>query len=122
MRRDIVSEVAKKELRLFLSSPIGYLFLGTFLSLTLFLFFWVESFFARNIADVRPIFEWLPILLIFLSAALTMKMWSEERRTGTLEFMATLPISTWEMVIGKFLACLGRYQPKIDYQICPRTF
>ena len=122
MRRDIVSEVAKKELRLFLSSPIGYLFLGTFLSITLFLFFWVESFFARNIADVRPIFEWLPILLIFLSAALTMKMWSEERRTGTLEFMATLPISTWEMVIGKFLACLGRYQPKIDYQICPRTF
>ena len=105
MRRDIVSEVAKKELRLFLSSPIGYLFLGTFLSITLFLFFWVESFFARNIADVRPIFEWLPILLIFLSAALTMKMWSEERRTGTLEFMATLPISTWEMVIGKFLAC-----------------
>ena len=105
MRHHILSEVAKKELRLFLSSPIGYLFLGTFLSITLFLFFWVESFFARNIADVRPIFEWLPILLIFLSAALTMKMWSEERRTGTLEFMATLPISTWEMVIGKFIAC-----------------
>ena len=105
MRRHILWEVAQKELRLFLSSPVGYLFLGTFLSITLFLFFWVESFFARNIADVRPIFEWLPILLIFLSSALTMRMWSEERRTGTLEFMSTLPITTWEMVIGKFVAC-----------------
>ena len=73
MRRHILWEVAQKELRLFLSSPVGYLFLGTFLSITLFLFFWVESFFARNIADVRPIFEWLPILLIFLSSALTMR-------------------------------------------------
>ena len=105
MRYQILSGIASKELKLFFSSPVGYLFLGAFLSITLFLFFWVESFFARNIADVRPIFEWLPVLLIFLSAALTMRMWSEERRTGTLEFVSTLPISTWEMVVGKFLAC-----------------
>ena len=107
MRYQILSGIASKELRLFFSSPVGYLFLGAFLSITLFLFFWVESFFARNIADVRPIFEWLPVLLIFLSAALTMRMWSEERRTGTLEFISTLPISTWEMVVGKFLACFS---------------
>ena len=107
MRYQILSGIASKELKLFFSSPVGYLFLGAFLSITLFLFFWVESFFARNIADVRPIFEWLPVLLIFLSAALTMRMWSEERRTGTLEFVSTLPISTWEMVVGKFLACFS---------------
>ncbi|NKC01357.1 MAG: ABC transporter permease subunit [Pseudomonadales bacterium] len=105
MRLDLIRQIASKELTLFFASSIGYLFLGAFLLATLFLFFWVETFFARNIADVRPLFEWLPVLLIFLTAALTMRMWSEERRSGTLEFVATLPVSTWEFVVGKFLAC-----------------
>lgn len=107
MRLDLIRQIARKELTLFFASSIGYLFLGAFLLATLFIFFWVETFFARNIADVRPLFEWLPVLLIFLTAALTMRMWSEERRSGTLEFVATLPVSTWEFVVGKFLACLG---------------
>ncbi len=105
MRPNLIRQIASKELTLFFASSIGYLFLGAFLLATLFLFFWVETFFARNIADVRPLFEWLPILLIFLTAALTMRMWSEERRSGTLEFISTLPVSTWEFVVGKFLAC-----------------
>ena len=105
MRPDVVLRIAKKELTLFFASPIGYLFLLVFLAVTLFVFFWVEAFFARNVADVRPMFEWMPVLLIFLSAALTMRMWSEERRTGTLEFVVTLPASGWEFVVGKFLAC-----------------
>ena len=58
--------------------------MAAFLAVTLFLFFWVEAYFARNIADVRPMFEWLPALLVFLCSALTMRMWSEERRSGTL--------------------------------------
>jgi ABC-2 type transport system permease protein len=105
MRLDVIRRVARKELRLFFASAIGYLFLASFLAVTLFVFFWGEAWFARNVADVRPMFEWMPILLIFLSAALTMRMWSEERRTGTLEFVSTLPVSTWEFVLGKFLAC-----------------
>ena len=105
MRPDAVMRIARKELTLFFASPIGYLFLLVFLAVTLFVFFWVEAFFARNVADVRPMFEWMPVLLIFLSAALTMRMWSEERRTGTLEFVVTLPASGWEFVVGKFLAC-----------------
>ena len=105
MRSEVIRRVAGKELTLFFSSPIGYLFLLAFLAVTLFVFFWGEAFFARNIADVRPMFEWMPVLLIFLCAALTMRMWSEERRTGTLEFVATLPVSGWEFVLGKFLAC-----------------
>jgi ABC-2 type transport system permease protein len=105
MRPNVIMRIEKKELTLFFSSPIGYLFLGAFLAVTLFIFFWVESFFARNIADVRPMFEWLPVLLIFLCAALTMRMWSEERRTGTLEFVVTVPVATWEFVLGKFFAC-----------------
>jgi ABC-2 type transport system permease protein len=98
--------VARKEVRLFFASPVAWLFLGSFAALTLFIFFWVESWFARNIADVRPLFEWMPILLIFLSAALTMRMWSEERRSGTLEHVLTLPAGLWRFVMGKFRACL----------------
>ena len=105
MRLKTISRIQGKELTLFFSSPIGYLFLAAFLAVTLFVFFWGESFFARNIADVRPMFEWLPVLLVFLSAALTMRMWSEERRSGTLEFVATVPAATWDFVLGKFLAC-----------------
>jgi ABC-2 type transport system permease protein len=105
MRPDAILRVSRKELTLFFASPIGYLFLASFLAVTLFVFFWGEAFFARNVADVRPMFEWMPVLLIFLSAALTMRMWSEERRTGTLEFVVTLPASGWEFVTGKFLAC-----------------
>ena len=105
MRLSIIREIERKELSLFFGAPIGYLFLGAFLAVTLFVFFWMEAFFARNIADVRPMFEWMPVLMIFLSAAITMRMWSEERRSGTLEFIATLPATTWEFVLGKFLAC-----------------
>jgi ABC-2 type transport system permease protein len=105
MRASVVSQVARKELALFFASPIGYLFLFAFLAVTLFVFFWGEAFFARNVADVRPMFEWLPVLLVFLAAALTMRMWSEERRTGTLEFVVTMPVSGWESVLGKFFAC-----------------
>jgi len=100
-----IAAIARKELGQFFGSPIGYLFLFAYLGVTLFVFFWGEAFFARNIADVRPMFEWLPILLIFLSAALTMRMWSDERRSGTLEFVITVPTSAWHFVTGKFLAC-----------------
>ena len=99
--------IARKEFAGFFFSPIAFIFLGAFLAVTLFVFFWVETFFARNIADVRPLFEWMPLLLIFLVAAVTMRMWSEERRSGTLEFLLTVPVKSSHMVLGKFMACLG---------------
>ena len=104
-RDDVTARVAQKEVLLFFSSPVAWLFLGSFTAVTLFIFFWVESFFARNVADIRPLFEWMPVLLIFLSGALTMRMWSEERRTGTLEHILTQPASPWRFVLGKFRAC-----------------
>ena len=97
--------ITSKELTLFFSSPVAYLFLGTFAAITLFVFFWGETFFARNIADVRPLFEWMPILLIFLTSAITMRMWSEERRSGTLEHVLTQPLGIWRFVMAKFFAC-----------------
>ena len=104
-RTAVIRRIAAKELTLFFAAPTGYLFLAAFLAVTLFVFFWVEAWFARNVADVRPMFEWLPVLLIFLSSALTMRMWSEERRSGTMELVFTAPAGTWEFVLGKFLAC-----------------
>ncbi|MEM6707295.1 MAG: Gldg family protein [Pseudomonadota bacterium] len=105
MRFDMVLRSARKELTLFFGSAVAYLFVAVFLAFCLAVVFWVEAFFARNIADVRPLFEWMPLLLLFLSAAITMRMWSEERRSGTLEFVSTLPVTAWEFVLGKFLAC-----------------
>jgi len=101
-----VFRVARRELAGFFSSPAAFIFFGTFLGVSLFVFFWVETFFSRNIADARPLFQWMPLLLIFLTAALTMRMWAEERRLGTLEVLLTAPVSPVALVSGKFLACL----------------
>jgi len=102
-----VLRIARKEFNGFFSSPVAFIFLGSFLAATLFVFFWVATFFARNIADVRPLFAWMPVLLIFLVAAITMRMWAEERRAGTLEFLLTSPANPLQLVLGKFFACLG---------------
>lgn len=105
MRHKVIL-VVKKEVASFFASPIAFIFFGAFLVVTLFVFFWVETFFARNISDARPLFDWMPVLLIFLVSALTMRMWSEEKRSGTLEFLLTEPVSPLCFVIGKFLACM----------------
>ena len=60
----LIRRIAAKEVTLFFASPIAYLFLATFAAVTLFTFFWEKAFFSRNIADVRPLFEWMPVLLI----------------------------------------------------------
>jgi len=102
-----VPNIAKKEIYSFFDSATAILFVGTFLLSSLFMFFWVETFFARNISDIRPFFEWMPVLLIFLISALTMRLWSEEKRSGTIELILTKPVSSLSCVLGKFTACLG---------------
>ena len=99
--------VARRELAVFFATPAAFIFFGAFLAATLFIVFWVETFLSRNLADVRPMFEWMPLLLIFLSAAITMRVWSEEHRAGTLEPLLTAPVGLPMLVGGKFLACLG---------------
>ena len=101
----LIWSVARKELTLFFASPVAWLFLASFAAVELFVFFWGEAFFARNIADVRPLFSWMPLLLLFLTSALTMKVWSEERRSGTLEAVLTQGSPVWHFVLGKFLGC-----------------
>ena len=106
MPRDVMT-VARRELANLFASPAAFLFLGAFLAATLFTFFWVEAFFSRNLADVRPLFQWMPVLLVFLVAALTMRSWAEERRGGTLELLLTAPASPIDLVLGKFLGVLS---------------
>ena len=99
--------ITKKEFNSYFGSSMALIFVGVFLAATLFTFFWVDAFFARGVADVRPMFRWMPILLIFLVAALTMRQWSEEERSGTLEMLLTLPTRIAQLVLGKFLGVMG---------------
>lgn len=99
--------VTRKELNSYFGSPMALIFIGVFLAACLFVFFWVDTFFARGTADLRPLFRWMPLLLVFLVSALTMRQWSEETQTGTLEILLTLPVAYWKLVIGKFLAVMA---------------
>jgi ABC-2 type transport system permease protein len=99
--------LTRKELEGYFDSPLAMIFLGAFLAVELFIFFTIERFFGRGIADVRPMFRWMPVLLIFLIAALTMRQWSEEQRSGTLEVLLTLPVKHYQLVLGKFLAVMA---------------
>lgn len=101
-----VLSITRKELKLYFGSPMALIFVGVFLILTLFVFFWVDSFFARGIADVRALFEWMPLLMIFLVSALTMHQWSREEDSGNLQVLLTMPVRLVELVIGKFLSVL----------------
>jgi ABC-2 type transport system permease protein len=99
--------ITHKELAGYFGSPMALIFVGTFLAATLFSFFWVDTFFAQGVADVRSLFRWMPVLMIFLVAALTMRQWSEEQRGGTLEVLLTLPVARIQLVVGKFLAVMA---------------
>jgi len=98
--------VIKKELRGYFNSAIAVIFLAAFLAFALYMFFWREKFFARGIADLRPLFESMPLVLIILVSALAMRLWADERRSGTLEVLLTLPVPRWQLVVGKFVAGL----------------
>ena len=92
MRRAMA--IAKKEWRAAFLSPVALIFLGIFLTASLVVFFFFQGFFARNLADARPFFQGMPILLVLLTSAFTMRLWSEEARSGTLEvlFLSPTPI------------------------------
>lgn len=99
-----VRSVAIRELHSYFNSPIAYVFLLVFAGAALFTFFNVNAFFARGQADLRGLFEAVPLLTLLLVPALTMRLWAEESKTGTLELLLTLPARETELVAGKFLA------------------
>ncbi len=99
-----IRSMARREFRSFFNSPIAYVFLLVFVGAALFTFFNLNAFFARGQADLRGLFESIPLLILLLVPALTMRLWAEEEKQGTIEILLTLPTRDHELVAGKFLA------------------
>ncbi|MCD6508580.1 ABC transporter permease [Candidatus Poribacteria bacterium] len=99
-----VMAVIRKELKGYFNSPIAYIFIIVFLTLSSWLFF--RGFFLIGQADMRPFFSLMPWIFLFFVPAVSMRLWAEERKLGTVEILMTLPLKDWETVLGKFLAGL----------------
>jgi ABC-2 type transport system permease protein len=96
--------IARRELAGYFATPVAYVFIVIFLALSGALTFTLGNFFGRGQADLNPFFSFIPWLFLFLVPALTMRLWAEERRNGTIELLLTLPVTQWQAVVGKFLA------------------
>lgn len=96
--------VCKRELSSFFASPVAYVFIIIFLILCGFFTMMAGQFFERNEASLESFFVWHPWLFLALVPAIGMRLWSEERRSGTIELLLTMPLGLGEAVAGKFLA------------------
>ena len=96
--------ILRRELRSYFSGPIGYIVTGLFLVINGLVFF--AAFFLQNRAELRNFFSMLPMLLSFFIPAITMRVFSEEKRVGSIETLMTLPVREIDVVTGKYLAVL----------------
>ncbi|MSR14026.1 MAG: ABC transporter permease [Gammaproteobacteria bacterium] len=99
-----ISTIMRREFHAYFATPVAYVFIVIFLFLSGIFTFYVGGFYERNQADLEPFFRYLPWLYMLLIPAISMRLWSEERKAGTIELLMTLPISLADAVIGKFLA------------------
>lgn len=96
--------VIKRELMSYFFSPIAYVFIVIFLLLAGFFTFMIGGFFERGQASLESFFMWHPWLYLFFVPAVGMRLWSEEKRLGTLELLFTMPVQLWQVAVAKFLA------------------
>lgn len=99
-----IKTIAKRELAGYFTSPVAYVFLVIFLLMTGFFTFTAGAFFERGEASLSAFFGWHPWVYLVLVPAAGMRLWSEERRSGTIELLLTMPITAWQAILGKFLA------------------
>ncbi len=99
-----VGAIFRRELRSYFATPVAYVFIVIFLVLMGTFTFYFGGFYERGQADLAPFFNYHPWLYLFLVPAIAMRLWAEERKTGSVELLMTLPVTPWQAVLGKFLA------------------
>jgi ABC-2 type transport system permease protein len=100
----VILTIVRRELAAYFSTPIAYVFIVAFLAAAGAATFYLGGFMDRRQADVEPFFQFHPWLFLVLVPAVGMRLWAEERRSGTIELLMTLPVTPWQAVLGKFLA------------------
>jgi len=96
--------ILRRELSSYFATPVAYVFIVIFLVMAGAFTFYLGNFYEREIADLQPFFQFHPWLYLFLVPAIGMRLWAEERKSGTIELLLTLPVTATEAVVAKFLA------------------
>ena len=107
MNTPVIKAIFRREFAAYFATPLAYVFMVIFLMITGIFTFYMGSFYENGQADLRSFFAFHPWLYLFLIPAVSMRLWSEERKSGTLELLLTLPVSPLVAIVGKYLAALA---------------
>jgi ABC-2 type transport system permease protein len=101
---NLIRALFRRELQSYFATPVAYVFIVIYLVLMGTFTFYVGNFYERGQADLSSFFNFHPWLYLFLVPAISMRLWAEERKTGSIELLMTMPITAWQAVLGKYLA------------------